>query len=157
MLLRHFGDHVIAQMRIMPMNKKSPWEINNLTSAMITLARLTYVTSQQVSQAALANLQALLALSANHLAAQPTAQPATPAEYWQAFAARSMEEAKQSLQVSLRNETRGPCTAKYKEQKYQTYPMANRGPTIDPNVFTIEDLETLGTRKLPKKYRGGYS
>lgn len=34
--------------------------------------------------------------------------------------------------------------------------MANRGPTLDPNVFTICDLERQGAKKLPKVYRGEF-
>jgi hypothetical protein len=34
--------------------------------------------------------------------------------------------------------------------------MANRGPTLDPNVFTICDLEQQGAKKLPKMYRGEF-
>lgn len=34
--------------------------------------------------------------------------------------------------------------------------MANRGPTLDPNVFTICDLERHGAKKLPKAYRGEF-
>ena len=32
--------------------------------------------------------------------------------------------------------------------------MANRGLTLDPHVFTINDLKELGSSRLPKMYRG---
>lgn len=32
--------------------------------------------------------------------------------------------------------------------------MANRAATLDPNVFSISDLEALGGKRLPKMYRG---
>ncbi|KAI1617297.1 FMN-dependent dehydrogenase [Exophiala viscosa] len=35
--------------------------------------------------------------------------------------------------------------------------MANRGPTLDPNVFSISDLEALGSKKIPKMYREYYN
>lgn len=116
LLLRHFKDHVILHMRIMPVEKKSTWEIIHLDSAMVTLARLTYMTSQAVSNAALTNLLALLAISAQHLSTQNSGQGTAPVSHWQEFAIKTIEEAKENLQLSLRNETRGPNAAKYKEQ-----------------------------------------
>ncbi|KAF2794419.1 FMN-dependent dehydrogenase [Melanomma pulvis-pyrius CBS 109.77] len=35
--------------------------------------------------------------------------------------------------------------------------MANRAPTLDPNVFSIRDLKELGSRKLPKEYEEYYN
>ncbi|KIW25898.1 uncharacterized protein PV07_09034 [Cladophialophora immunda] len=35
--------------------------------------------------------------------------------------------------------------------------MANRPPSLDPNVFSIEDLEALGANRLPKMYREYYN
>lgn len=32
--------------------------------------------------------------------------------------------------------------------------MANRGATLDPDVFTIADLKEAGSKKMPKMYRG---
>lgn len=32
--------------------------------------------------------------------------------------------------------------------------MANRPLSLDRNVFSIADLESLGAKKLPKMYRG---
>lgn len=34
--------------------------------------------------------------------------------------------------------------------------MANRGAAFDEHVSTIEDLKELGSKKLPKMYRGNY-
>lgn len=32
--------------------------------------------------------------------------------------------------------------------------MANRGPTLDPNVLTISDLKDVASKKLPVMFRG---
>ncbi len=32
--------------------------------------------------------------------------------------------------------------------------MANRGKTLDPEVFCIKDLKEKASKKLPKMYRG---
>jgi len=116
MLLRHFKDHVILHMRPMPLQKKSIWEVIHLNSAIVTLARLTYMSSQAISHAALTNLLALLALSARHLSSQQVGEGAAAVSYWQDFATKTIDEAKENLQLSLRHETRGPTAAKYKEQ-----------------------------------------
>jgi arginine metabolism regulation protein II len=116
LLLNHFKNHVIAQMQIMPIEKKSPWEINNLNAAIMTLARLTYMTSQPVSHAALANFHALLALSANCLVAESAPDGQGSTDYWRRLAAMAAEKAKENLQCSLRSETKGANTAKYKDQ-----------------------------------------
>ncbi|KAI1629157.1 arginine metabolism regulation protein II [Exophiala viscosa] len=114
-LLRHFKDHVILHMQPAPLPKKSPWDIH-LDSAIVTLARLTYMSSQAISHAALANLLALLALSARHLSTQQMGDGDAPQSHWQEFATKTIDEAKENLQSSLRNEIRGPNVAKYKEQ-----------------------------------------
>ncbi|KIW94991.1 uncharacterized protein Z519_04971 [Cladophialophora bantiana CBS 173.52] len=89
----------------------------------LTLARLTYTTSQLVSHAALANLQALLLLSARHMAAQNANYDEVSARYWQSFAVRIIEKAKENLQYSLRRETRGANAAKYKDRRMATLAM----------------------------------
>jgi hypothetical protein len=34
--------------------------------------------------------------------------------------------------------------------------MANRGRTLDPEVFSIKDLKEKASQKLPKMYRGNF-
>ncbi|KAJ9635390.1 hypothetical protein H2201_005782 [Coniosporium apollinis] len=54
-LLKHFQDHVIAQMAALPIGSKSPWKILNLSSAVETLAEVTFLGGQNVKHAHAAN------------------------------------------------------------------------------------------------------
>lgn len=134
-LLKHFKDHVIAHLVSLPLGDKSAWEITILDSAVLTLSRLTYMTSQRVSRAALANLLALCAISANHLAAQNQRKKSGEVDYWQNFATRTIEIARNELQKSLRDETAGPNVAKYKDQLMAISIMLAFAVRIAMNIF----------------------
>lgn len=142
-LLKHFKDHVISHMWALPVIKKSPWETLNLNSAVSTLARLTYMTTQSVSHAALSNLLALSSIAAQHLAAQLSkhSEATTDVGHWQHIATLTSKEAKRHLQWSLRNEVRGPNKAKYKEQLMAIIAMlalaVRHRPTFCMNVLTV--------------------
>ena len=64
----------------------------------------------------MANLMALLAISAQHLADQNAAQDTQTASYWRKIGDSAIQQAKEHLQHSLKNEIRGPNRAKYKDQ-----------------------------------------
>ncbi|OQV10687.1 Fungal specific transcription factor domain-containing protein [Cladophialophora immunda] len=154
LLLTHFKDHVISQLRIMPIEKKSPWEANNLNSAIMTLARLTYMTSQPITHAALVNLQALLALSAKNLAAQDAQHDESSSVYWQDFATSIVNKAKENLQCSLRNETRGTGAAKYKDQLMAILTMLTYAPQTGPNP-RLDDFLRLNTPASDSEIEAG--
>ncbi|KAK6364452.1 hypothetical protein LTS17_012217 [Exophiala oligosperma] len=153
--LAHFKNHFIFHLRIMPIEKRSPWEVNNLNSAIMTLARITYMTSQPVSHGALANLQAVLALSAHHLCTQNVSHGTVSAEDWQSFSARMSERAMENLQSSLRNETRGPNAAKYKDQLMAILAMLTYATLHDrqqeARAYMIDAERLLRIRGLAKR------
>ncbi|KIW77227.1 hypothetical protein Z517_09673 [Fonsecaea pedrosoi CBS 271.37] len=152
LLLTHFKDRVIPQLRIMPVEKKSPWEVNNLNAAVLTLARLTYMVSQPVSYAALANLQALLALSAKHMAAHTDE---SSGGYWQSFAANIINKAKENLQCALRNEIKGTNAAKYKDLLMAILAMVTYATLYDnqadARAYMIDAERLLRLRGLAKR------
>ncbi|VUC23026.1 unnamed protein product [Clonostachys rosea] len=111
-LLKHFHHHTLAHIWSMPVGKKTPFD-THIASAVETLARTTFM-DQPVSHAALANLLALLAVSARHMAAT-TEQPGdTTLEYWDTYSKKMIKQAKWNWQQSLRHEIK-PKLAKYKE------------------------------------------
>ncbi|KAH0829632.1 C6 transcription factor [Fonsecaea pedrosoi] len=152
LLLTHFKDRVLPQLRIMPVEKKSPWEVNNLNAAVLTLARLTYMVSQPVSYAALANLQALLALSAKHMVAHTDE---SSGGYWQSFAANIINKAKENLQCALRNEIKGTNAAKYKDLLMAILAMVTYATLYDnqadARAYMIDAERLLRLRGLAKR------
>ena len=115
-LLKHFNDQVIAQFSSLPPDKKPHWTILNVQSAVLTLTNITYIQTSCTSNAAMANLMALLAMSGHHLAHQNASQHTETASYWQNIGSSAIQQAKQHLQHSLKNEIRGPNRAKSKDQ-----------------------------------------
>ena len=115
-LLKHFNDQVIAQFSSLPPSEKPHWTILNVQSAVLTLANITYIQTSCTSNAAMANLMALLAMSGHHLAHQNASQHTETASYWRNIGDSAIQQAKQHLQHSLKSEIRGPNRAKYKDQ-----------------------------------------
>lgn len=117
-LLKHFQDRVIAQIMAMPLGEKSPWKILNVPAAVLTFSDMTFLGSQSISHARLANLFALLACSAYHLASNPDACMGTvhPGDHWRQVADYTHGQAKDHMQMSLKNEIYEPKKAKYKDQ-----------------------------------------
>ena len=115
-LLKHFNDQVIAQFSSLPPSEKPHWTILNVQSAVLTLANITYIQTSCTSNAAMANLMALLAMSGHHLAHQNASQHTETASYWRNIGDSAIQQAKEHLQHSLKNEIRGPNRAKYKDQ-----------------------------------------
>ncbi|EON66466.1 hypothetical protein W97_05564 [Coniosporium apollinis CBS 100218] len=115
-LLKHFQDHVIAQMAALPIGSKSPWKILNLSSAVETLAEMTFLGGKNVKHAHAANLYGLLACSAYHLASNPSIASSRSVEHWEQTVVQTSRKAKEHLQKSLQAELQGPNKAKYKDQ-----------------------------------------
>ncbi|RDW64535.1 Zn(II)2Cys6 transcription factor [Aspergillus mulundensis] len=113
-LFKHFNEHVVPQMVIMPLGDKSPWRMMNLSAAMATYNDLTILGSQNISHARLANLYALLACAAVHLSSSQSSNIST--EHWQQAAGQMFEQARDHMQKSLKLETCEPKRAKYKDQ-----------------------------------------
>lgn len=123
MLLRHFRDTVVTRMAAVPIGSKSPWEILNTSSAVQTLAEVTYLANDNVKHSKLSNLYGLLAISAHSLSCNPE-DSAYPADYWQQLSAQTGAQAKFHLQKSLQKETQGIGKAKYKDQLMMILAMA---------------------------------
>ncbi|OQE42075.1 hypothetical protein PENCOP_c004G05982 [Penicillium coprophilum] len=115
-LLRHFQDVVIPHIMAIPCRQKSPWKILNVPAAVVTYSDSTFLGTETVSQAKLANLYGLLACSAVHLVLNPSTTSPNPPEYWWKIANHAYLQARDHMQASLRSETQGLKKAKYKDQ-----------------------------------------
>ncbi|CAL5874342.1 uncharacterized protein PFLUO_LOCUS8638 [Penicillium psychrofluorescens] len=117
-LLKVFQKHVISQLTIVPLGKKGPWKLLNLPAAIITLADLTVMESQDVSRARQANLFSLISCSAMYLSITPSAGygDSISITHWQQVANQAYLEAQHHMRISLSEETEGPTKAKYKDQ-----------------------------------------
>lgn len=114
-LLKHFGKSVISNMTSIPTVGKSPWGTMNHATAVHTLAEATYLEHPDIKRANLANLYIILAISAYAIGS--TSQETNhSSEYWKGFSSIAAAKAKSYLQRSLEVETKGPGSAKYKEQ-----------------------------------------
>ncbi|KAJ5502304.1 transcriptional regulator family: Fungal Specific TF [Penicillium fimorum] len=115
-LLRHFQDIVIPHIMAIPCRQKSPWRILNVPAAVVTYGDSTFLRTERVSQAKLANLYGLLACSAIHLVLNPSTISTKSPEYWWKVANHAYLQAKDHMQTSLHSETKGLNKAKYKDQ-----------------------------------------
>lgn len=115
-LLKHFQDIVIPHIMAIPCRQKSPWKILNVPAAVVTYSDSTFLGTERVSHAKLANLYGLLACSAIHLVLNPSTISTKPPEYWWKVANQAYMQAKDHMQTSLHSETQGLKRAKYKDQ-----------------------------------------
>lgn len=115
-LLKHFQDVVIPQIMAIPFGQKSPWKILNLSAAVVAFGDTTFLGTEGVSHARLANLYGLLACSAIELALKPPSELVESTEHWHHVANQTYQQAKDHIQISLQHETSGPGKAKYKDQ-----------------------------------------
>lgn len=115
-LLKHFQDVVIPRIMAIPFGQKSPWKILNLPAAVVSFGDTTYLGTEGVSHARLANLYAIFACAAIDLALQPSTQIIHSSEHWYQIANQTYQQAKDHIQISLQHETAGPKKAKYKDQ-----------------------------------------
>lgn len=115
-LLKHFQDVVIPQIMAIPFGQKSPWKILNLPAAVVAFGDTTFLGTEGVSHARLANLYGLLACSAIELALKPPSELVESTEHWYHVANQTYQQAKDHIQISLQHETAGPGKAKYKDQ-----------------------------------------
>lgn len=115
-LLKHFQDVIIPRIMAIPFGQKSPWKILNLPAAVVAFGDSTYLGTEGVSHARLANLYALFACAAIDLALQPSAEMIHSPEHWYQIADQTYQQAKDHIQISLQHETAGPKKAKYKDQ-----------------------------------------
>jgi len=77
---------------------------------------MTFMQTSRNSNAAIANLMALLAISAYHLAHQKTLEHSPDVSYWRKIGSLASQQAKEHLQISLKTEVSGEGHAKYKDQ-----------------------------------------
>ncbi|RJE17812.1 hypothetical protein PHISCL_09849, partial [Aspergillus sclerotialis] len=116
LLLKNFQENVIPQMTVIPLGKTTPWGMVSVPAAILTLGNLTILESQSISHARLANLYILLACSATHLASNLSSTSKGPTGYWKQVADQAYHQAKDHMQMSLREEISGPNMAKFKDQ-----------------------------------------
>ncbi|KAJ0144556.1 Uncharacterized protein HZ326_12669 [Fusarium oxysporum f. sp. albedinis] len=114
-LLRNFNSVVMPRMASVPLAKKFAWGPMHHELAVQTLAEVTFLKKPEVNEAKLANLCAIVAISSHHLYLTRE-ESFQSAEYWLQLSAKTIRHANIHLSRSLESETRGPKTAKYKEQ-----------------------------------------
>lgn len=115
-LLKHFQDVVIPHIMAIPFGLKSPWKILNLPAAVVAFGDSTFLGTDGVSHARLANLYGIIACSALDLALRPQDGMLESSDHWHHTAGQLYHNAKYHMQISLQHETQGPRKAKYKDQ-----------------------------------------
>ncbi|KAJ5112352.1 transcriptional regulator family: Fungal Specific TF [Penicillium argentinense] len=154
-LLKHFQDVVIPQIMAIPFGQKSPWKILNLPAAVVAFGDTTFLGTEGISHARLANLYGLLACSAIDLALKPPANPTQSTEHWLQVANRTYQQAKDHIQVSLQHETQGPKKAKYKDQLMAANILTQyailSGQQQHARCFLIDAEKLLRLRGLSKR------
>ncbi|PYH30905.1 Zn(II)2Cys6 transcription factor [Aspergillus neoniger CBS 115656] len=154
-LLRHFQDHVISRMMAVPLDQKSPWKILNVPSAVVTYSDITFLGSQNITHARLANLYCLLACSALHLTVNPSMRTPDSTERWKPVAEYAYHLAKDHMQMSLKHETQEPKKAKYKDQLMAICALTEfavlSGQQQDARCYMIDAERLLRLRGLPKQ------
>ncbi|PWY96173.1 hypothetical protein BO94DRAFT_453495 [Aspergillus sclerotioniger CBS 115572] len=153
-LLRHFQDHVISRMMAIPLDQKSTWKVLNVPSAVVTYSDMTFLGSQNISHARLANLYCLLACAALHLAVDPSMGTPDSKERWRPVADYAYHVAKDHMQMSLKNETQEPKKAKYKDQLMAICALTEfailSGQQQDARCYLIDAERLLRLRGLAK-------
>ncbi|GLA02062.1 hypothetical protein AnigIFM60653_001356 [Aspergillus niger] len=142
-LLRHFQDHVISRMMAVPLDQKSPWKILNVPSAVVTYSDITFLGSQNITHARLANLYCLLACSALHLTVNPSMRTSDSTERWKPVAEYAYHLAKDHMQMSLKHETQEPKKAKYKDQLMAICALTEFAVRLLPNFVRGESTYAL--------------
>ncbi|KAB8259425.1 fungal-specific transcription factor domain-containing protein [Aspergillus pseudonomiae] len=155
-LLKHFQTNVIPQMTVIPLSKKSPWDIVNIPAALLTLGSLTIMNCETVTHARQAHLYSLLACSAIDLATNPSKETTRfSREYWEKLAEQCYAEAKSHIRISLSEETGGPRKAKLKDQLMALYGMIKftvfSGQHRDARCYLVDAERLLRVRGLPKR------
>ncbi|KAJ5819452.1 hypothetical protein N7474_005043 [Penicillium riverlandense] len=154
-LLKHFVDNVIGAIAALPYHAKSPYKLLNFSSATQTLASLTYL-NLPVSSANIANLYALLACSAYHLAHNPSGPGVSNRTFWSEIANRAQEKATCRLQMSLQSEMDGTNKAKYKDQLIALLSLlawaVMTGDHKAARYYMVESERLLRIRGLSKRH-----
>ncbi|KAF2447168.1 hypothetical protein P171DRAFT_471534 [Karstenula rhodostoma CBS 690.94] len=115
-LLKHFYDFIIPGWSFMPSNAKSPWTVFQLSEASRSLSEMTFLQTGLLKRANAANLYGILACSAYHLSVRFSDRTTKEPEYWTGLFTRLRRQANVHMQMSLREELKGPVKAKYKDQ-----------------------------------------
>ncbi|KAJ5272889.1 hypothetical protein N7478_008014 [Penicillium angulare] len=117
-LLKTFQKDVVPQLTVVPLGIKTPWHIINIPCAILTLADLTVMESQDVTHARQANLFSLLSCSAMYLSVTQSFGYGDNISTisWPQIASQAYQEAKSHMGISLSEEIDGPNKAKYKDQ-----------------------------------------
>ncbi|KAJ5371414.1 uncharacterized protein N7496_007506 [Penicillium cataractarum] len=153
-LLKNFRENVIPLMTLIPLGKKTPWEIVSLPAAMLTLGELTIFKSEDISHARRAHFHVLLALSAMHLTLNTSREAVASTEHWMQIAGENHRQAKVHMQMSLREEISGLKKAKDKDQFMASCAMAEfaifSGLFVDARCHLLDAERLLRLRGLAK-------
>ncbi|KAJ5630170.1 hypothetical protein N7528_003827 [Penicillium herquei] len=153
MLLRRYKDTIVAQLFSLPLYEMSPWEEINIDAAVLTVGRISYMGIERVSNAAMSNLLALIAISAGHMAAEILKSGKEGHEYWTTISLASYAKGKDHLQKSL-YETENIPPPKYKEQMMAISAMLSFSILFDyreeARAYLIDSERLLRLRGLRK-------
>lgn len=143
-LLQNLQRNMIPLMIAMPFGRKSSWTTLNMPAAVVTLGDLTFLNSQNITHARLANLYGLLACSAIYLTLKPSDDTGRSIDHWRRVTNRAFEQAKEEMQLSLNNETQMPNKAKYKDQMMAL--CALTAFTVSRNQLSIYSIDINSRR-----------
>ncbi|KAJ5938672.1 hypothetical protein N7466_001806 [Penicillium verhagenii] len=153
-LLKHFQDVVIPHIMAIPFGLKSPWKMLNLPAAVVTFGDSTFLGTDGVSHARLANLFGIIACSALDLALRPHDGILESSDHWHYTATQLYQNAKDHMQISLQHETQGPRKAKYKDQLMSANILTQyailSGQQQHARCFLIDAEQLLRLRGLSK-------
>ncbi|OJJ94679.1 hypothetical protein ASPACDRAFT_55686 [Aspergillus aculeatus ATCC 16872] len=143
--LAHFRYKVIPFMFSFPLYEKAPLEIVNTQSAVVTLANLSYMGVERVTHAALANLLALIAISARHFAATVKSAQSSDASHWKKVSEEAYSQARFHMEYSFT----------YKEQLMAISAMLGFAILFDyqkdARAYLVDSERLLSFRGLAKR------
>ncbi|OGE47250.1 hypothetical protein PENARI_c053G02949 [Penicillium arizonense] len=154
-LLKNFQKNIIPQMTVVPL-AKSPWNILNISAALVTLGELTIMESESVSHARQANLYSLLACSAIHLAMDSSTETIgfCPRNHWKEVSEQAYQRANTHMKISLSEETGGTRKAKLKDQLMAIHGLTEfaifSGQYMDARSYLMDAERLLRFRGLSK-------
>jgi arginine metabolism regulation protein II len=142
-LLKNFQMSIVPQMTVVPL-AKSPWNILNVSAALVSLGELTIMESKDVNHARQANLYSLLACSAISLAMTPSAETlgSCPRDHWKGVAEQAYQDARSHMKISLAAESGGAKKAKLKDQLMAIYGLTEYAVCF---ILIQYELHTNGT------------
>ena len=135
-LLKVFHDYVLPHITVISVSESTPWRALHLPDAILTHGEVTILSSQAISHARLANLYSLLASSALYVALNTIQPSADSSDYWNHVADQNYSLAKHHIQMSFKEESRGPHRASFKDQLMASCGMTQTSVWFHTHTFS---------------------